>query len=49
MVLGEFLVYSSVRNRVRRAPLLTEPGKCVALQIYVYIAPPGVAQTRSKN
>jgi hypothetical protein len=38
IVLGEFLVYSFVRSGICWIPLLTKPGKCVALQL-MYISP----------
>jgi len=33
IVLGEYMVFSSVRSGARLMPFLTELGKCVALQI----------------
>jgi hypothetical protein len=33
MVLGEYLVFSSVRSGIRLMPLLAEFGKCMALQL----------------
>jgi len=33
MVLGELLVFSFVRSGARKAPLLTEFGRCEALQL----------------
>jgi hypothetical protein len=33
IVLGELLVFSFVRSGARKAPLLTEFGKCEALQL----------------
>jgi len=33
IVLGELFVFSIVRSGARKAPLLTEFGKCVALQL----------------